>query len=755
MASLTSRQRAALHDRRGGAAGPGLLMGGGALAGAGLVLLTVRADLLLGAPALLGGFVLLLAAARFLRPRAAGRPPLPGPAHTAEPAAPLADLSQDVRQLVMQMQMQADQVRDIALHIGTATESHTGSINMQAGATSEVAAAMAEFEQVIARVTMMAHEVAEAADAVLAASTSSRQMVDSAVSALEAARLRVGETLSAMEALRAQAGQIGAINDVIAEIADHTHILALNAAIEAAGAGTAGRRFSVVAGEVRVLAARTRDEGRHIAELVEQLQEAMDSTMSAAQAGLDQTAHTGGLAAGLATATAQLGLTAERTQHLAAAIDGAMGQQRTSAGEVTQALEAIVESTTGMREQTRLIAADVADLTEVARQLRASALRVGVDPGEQGTLRLLIAGRETVSSRGLAWQALVKGWNQEYPGSRITIEFIPPGPDYLTSLQGQFAAGAAPDIVQVGTISELAGPGYLAPLDDLLTPAMRADFYGPLLDSGRFQGRLYSLPTEGQPCIIIYNKALFAELGLAVPRTWDELIAAARRCRTPTRAGLIMDTASGEFRVKLWMPFIWQGGGAIPAADGQVRFDTPAIRAALQLWRDLIVTYQVTPLKRPYPYYDIANLVEGHCAMQYIGSWGLTMLREAHPDFPYGVMDLPLPPGGTPANVLLPWGLAVNAQSPHLATAAAFVRWVLATEGEAGARRARSLMVEGLPIRRSVVPIVEREGEDYPAWRYMLEELYPHARIVSEWGEATTQAVDAALDAALHEPPAV
>jgi multiple sugar transport system substrate-binding protein len=320
-------------------------------------------------------------------------------------------------------------------------------------------------------------------------------------------------------------------------------------------------------------------------------------------------------------------------------------------------------------------------------------------------------------------------------------------------LQHRFAAGEAPDIVQVGTVSELAGAGYLAPLDDLLTPAMGADFYGPLLDGGRVRGRLYSLPTEAQPCLIIYNKALFAELEIAVPRTWAELLTAAQRCRTPTRAGLIMDTASGEFRVKLWMPFIWQGGGEIPAPDGQVGFDTPAIRAALQLWRDLIVTYQVTPLKRPHPYYDIANLVEGHCAMQYMGSWGLTMLREAHPDFPYGVMDLPLPPGGSPATVLLPWGLAVNAQSPHRAAAAAFVRWTLATEGEAGARRARSLMVEGLPIRRSVVPIVEQEGAAYPAWRYMLDEIYPHSRIVPEWGEAVTQAVDAALEAALRDPP--
>ena len=507
-----------------------------------------------------------------------------------------------------------------------------------------------------------------------------------------------------------------------------------------------GRRFSVVAGEVRILAAGTRDQGEQVRRLVGELEAAVAVTVAAAEAGIQQTAHTTDLTTTLTTTTTQLVATAGRTQQLAAAIDAAMDQQRTGTAGVVQTLNDISGATQRIRTQAAAITGQALDLSAVAGHLRDSALRFGVSHTTNRTLRLLIGGRETVTERARAWQALVAEWNTTYPEATIAIEFVPPGEDYLPDIERALIAGTAPDIFQLTSSTNLARKGYLAPLDNLLTPAMVADFYPATLNAGREGGHIYSLPTEAQPSVLFYNKALLADLNLAPPRTWADWLEVARRCRTAARWGVVLETTPGEFRTKLWWPFFRQGGGDIPADADQACFATPAAQAAVKLWRELLLIDHSAPHKPPYPSYDIANLAEGHCAMQYVGTWAITMLREKYPNFDYGVVDLPQLPGGQPNTLLLHWALAVNAASPQRDQACAFVRWALATGGAEGIARSRALVTEGLPFRRSMVPVIEAEGGATPLWRMLLNEVYPHCAIPQEWSASVIARADQVFD---------
>ena len=74
----------------------------------------------------------------------------------------------------------------------------------------------------------------------------------------------------------------------VAKIAAQSNLLALNAAIEAARAGEMGRGFAVVAKEFRMLSNQSGETGKHIAEKVGVISEAILSTCKAAEESVRQ-----------------------------------------------------------------------------------------------------------------------------------------------------------------------------------------------------------------------------------------------------------------------------------------------------------------------------------------------------------------------------------------------------------------------------------------------------------------------------------
>jgi methyl-accepting chemotaxis protein len=115
--------------------------------------------------------------------------------------------------------------------------------------------------------------VAEAADRLAAAIGEIGAKVGKSAAGANRAVAAGHKTRTTIEALNNQVSRIGAVADMIGEIAGRTNLLALNATIEAARAGQAGKGFAVVASEVKSLAAQTarstEDIGRHIRDVRE------------------------------------------------------------------------------------------------------------------------------------------------------------------------------------------------------------------------------------------------------------------------------------------------------------------------------------------------------------------------------------------------------------------------------------------------------------------------------------------------------
>jgi methyl-accepting chemotaxis protein len=117
-------------------------------------------------------------------------------------------------------------------------------------------------------------ELTASADEILGSVNRSASIAKTAVAASDHARDTVGSLSTATE-------RIGEIVQLIEEIASQTNLLALNATIEAARAGEAGRGFSVVAQEVKSLAAQTANATRDISHSIATVQ---DTTRAAVEA---------------------------------------------------------------------------------------------------------------------------------------------------------------------------------------------------------------------------------------------------------------------------------------------------------------------------------------------------------------------------------------------------------------------------------------------------------------------------------------
>ncbi len=87
-----------------------------------------------------------------------------------------------------------------------------------------------------------------------------------------------------MDSLDECVREIAGFSGTIENIAEQTHILALNASIEAARAGEHGRGFTVVASQVRTLAAGSRTAAQNIAEQIERMNDSMKHTRNAVEA---------------------------------------------------------------------------------------------------------------------------------------------------------------------------------------------------------------------------------------------------------------------------------------------------------------------------------------------------------------------------------------------------------------------------------------------------------------------------------------
>ncbi len=307
------------------------------------------------------------------------------------------------------------------------------------------------------------------------------------------------------------------------------------------------------------------------------------------------------------------------------------------------------------------------------------------------------------------FQDLADAFEAEHPDVEVVVDNVP---DPETALRTRLVKGDVPDVMTLnanGTFGELASAGIFKdfadePVIDDVNPA-----YVDVIEQlgAAEEGAVNGVPFACNASGVLYNEELFAEHDVEVPKTWDDLIAAAEKFEaegvTPfigmlgeawtaqsPLAPLTAQTASEDFFPERF--------------EGDTTFE--------EGWREsadkLATLFEYT---QPDPgatgYEDGTRLfAQGESAMLMLGSYAVPQIRSFEPEFEIG--SFAFPATDDPQQTTLVSGvdvvLTIGADTEHPEEAQQFVDFVM-----------RRQVVEDYAKEQVAIPALEGLENDDPA----------------------------------------
>ncbi|MFO1026966.1 MAG: methyl-accepting chemotaxis protein [Acetobacteraceae bacterium] len=239
-------------------------------------------------------------------------------------------------------------------------------------------------------VSSAAEELASSIREISAQVSHSSTVVVAAVDASE-------QTKTSINALNERVGRIGAVADIIGDIAAKTNLLALNATIEAARAGEAGKGFAVVAGEVKQLASQTAKSTDEITRHIADISAATSTAVVAVE---------------------RIGSTVGEVNAIATSITAAVEQQRAATAEIARNVAETASAVTAIGARNEVVAQEAAKAERYADDVLENAQGLGkaIDELQMTMNRIVRTSTADVDRRAEPRHAVVRGCRLTLPG---------------------------------------------------------------------------------------------------------------------------------------------------------------------------------------------------------------------------------------------------------------------------------------------------------------------------------------------------
>lgn len=255
--------------------------------------------------------------------------------------------------LAQQIQSSSIEVATAAASVNEIASELASGSSQQAASVVEITAAMEELARTASQIADNAASQADLAQAAEESGNTGQAAVEEAVEGVEEVRKRISGIAGRAEVLGTRSKEIYRVLDLITEIAQETHILSLNAAIEAAAAGDHGRRFSVVADEVRRLAQRSQESVESVRNLLDEFAGSIRTTVVATEEGSKEAGRVLERARAAASSIEDLRGASSDTARVAREISLATQQQNAASDQVVLTLKEVSQVVQRMADSLR------------------------------------------------------------------------------------------------------------------------------------------------------------------------------------------------------------------------------------------------------------------------------------------------------------------------------------------------------------------------------------------------------------------